>query len=134
MQILIVKRNKQGDLIPDNEYERKIILDTLKLDKPYQCKVSHPRNIKSLAKYWILMKALEFHFDQPDIAYHMYFKELFLEPIVLKLKDGTVKKYPNSIAFDKMNQLEFNEYFSKISQWLESKDLNVDELINTAET
>ena len=133
MKEIIVKPNNQGDLIPVDQYDRTLVIEALKPTKEYTCKIIQTRNLKHLSKYWVLMKALEFHFDQPDVAYHMYFKELFLEPIILTLKDGTVKKYPNSIAFDKMNQLEFDAYYKKIEQWLNAKGLDIDELINTME-
>jgi hypothetical protein len=105
----------------------------LKKGNTYKIKVTKSRNVKHNAKYWVLLKALEFHFGNTDTAYHMYFKEMFLEPIVLKLKSGEIKKYPNSTAFDKMNQVEFDDYYNKVDNWLIEHGYEANELINTME-
>ena len=130
MKEIIIKRNKQGDIIPVDNYERQLVIDTLKESREYKCKLTQGRNLKSLGKYWVLMKALEFHFGNTDEGFHLFFKELFLPPIIFKLKNGEIRKYPNSIAFDKMDQLEFNEYFKKIDNYLLEKGYTIDDLIN----
>ena len=75
------------------------------------------------------MKALEFHFGNTDEGWHLYYKAKFLPMVEFKMKDKLLL-YPSSIAFDKMDQLEFNEYFKKIDNYLLEKGYTIDDLIN----
>lgn len=131
MKNIIVKKTKNGNLFVVSDYDKATICEKLK-DREYECKIIQSRNIKHLGKYWMLLKALEFHFSNTDEGYHLFFKELFLPPIEFILKSGIIKKYPNSIAFDKMDQLAFNDYYQKIENWLIEKGYNIDELIETS--
>jgi hypothetical protein len=133
MQSIFIKINSNADLIPIDVYTRQLIISELKPGVEYQCTLKKQRNVKHNSKYWVLLKALEFHFGNTDTAWHLFFKEKFLEPIVFKLKNGTVKKYPNSTAFDKMNQIEFDDFYRKVENYLIDHGYNIDELINSTE-
>lgn len=129
---IYAKLDKNYNFITDNDNKRYCHMK-LKPGAICKLKVTKSRIVKHNAKYWTILKALEFHFDNTDIAYHMFFKELFLEPIILKLKNGEIKKYPNSTAFDRLSQIEFEDYYKKVENWIIEKGYNPDELIDTME-
>lgn len=131
-----VKINAHGLLEPINVHDKIMITQELKQNKVYKCKLTNARNIKSLGLYWLLMKALAFHFPEvasSDFAWHEYYKFKFLPKVEFKTKDG-IMLFPSSIAFDKMDQLEFSDYLGKISNHLEEKGYSINELIETMMT
>jgi len=120
----------KGNLSVPDVYDRQAIETRLK-NKEYKVKVINERNLKHLGKYWLLMSALVFHFGNTEDGWHTYYKAKFLPMIEFKLKDKIIL-YPASIAFDKMDQLEFDEYYKKIDSYLVEKGYNIDELIETS--
>lgn len=134
MKNIAVKINNYGHLVPHID-DRRYILSQAKADREYEVKFVKSRNIKHLGKYWVLMKAMAFHYSSvcdDDETWHYYFKEKFLPLKEMRFK-GEIKLYPSSIAFDKMTQIEFDEYYKKIDIFLVENGLEIDELINTME-
>jgi len=128
-----IKIDQNGTINPIDINDRKWLVSKLKQNKEYKCKITNSRNIKHLGLYWLTMKSLQFHFGNTDIGWHMFFKELFLEPIIFKTRSGEIKKYVNSISFEKMDQIQFDSYFAKIVDLLNQKGYSIEELINTME-
>jgi hypothetical protein len=85
MKEIIIKRDKQGNIIPVDNYERQLVIDTLKESREYKCKLTYSRNLKHLGKYWVLMKALEFHFGNTDEGWHLHYKAKFLPMVEFKV-------------------------------------------------
>lgn len=127
--IIIVKQ--QDKLTIPNSYDRELIKN-LKNGQEYEVKIYTKRNLKHLGKYWLLMSALEFHFDNTAEGWHLYYKTKFLPLVEFKIKDSVVL-YPSSIAFDSMTQTEFNKYYKDVENHLSSCGYNIDELISTME-
>lgn len=122
--------DKNGTINPANINDRKWLVSKLKQNKEYKCKITNSRNIKHLGLYWILMKALEFHFGNTDEAWHQYFKTKFLPLTEFKIK-GEKRLYPSSVAFENMSQIEFDDYYGKIENHLIECGYNIEELIDT---
>jgi len=74
---------------------------------------------------------LEFHFGNTAEAWHMYFKEKFLPLTEFIMPDGTKRLYPSSTSFEKMNQIEFNEYYDKVDKHLINCGYTIEELLDT---
>ena len=126
--IIIIKQ--QDKLTIPNAYDRELI-KTLKNGQEYEVKIYTKRNIKHLAKYWVLMSALEFQFaDNTAEGWHLHYKAKFLPLVEFKFR-GQVILYPSSVAFDKMTQTEFDKYYKDVENHLISCGYNIDELINT---
>jgi len=98
------------------------------------------RKMESLAKYWLIMQALAFHFPESEIDgkpytltaddYHRIMKHRFLPTMNIKTAFGEVNK--ESIAFDKMNdESEFKNYLSKVVNYIFELGYDPDELIRT---
>lgn len=129
--IIIIKQHDR--LTIPNVYDREII-KTLKDGQEYEVKIYTKRNIKHLAKYWLLMQALEFHFsDNTAEAWHLYYKAKFLPLVEFKIR-GEKILYPSSVAFDKMTQTEFDKYYKDVETHIINNGYNIDELISTMET
>jgi hypothetical protein len=126
---IIIKRDKQGNIIPVDNYERQLVIDTLKESREYKCKLTYSRNLKHLGKYWVLMKALEFHFGNTDEGWHLHYKAKFLPMVEFKVGNQCLL-YPSSIAFENMDQLEFDVYYKKIENHLIESGYTIDDLIN----
>lgn len=124
----------------DNNFDLKTAIDVKKYLQQYvkpgdelKCKLTKSRNIKHNSKYWVLLNALEFHFDNTAEAWHMFFKSRFLPMVEFAFKTGKRVLYPASTAFDKMSQLEFDEYYKKVEKFLNDYGYDIDEIINTME-
>lgn len=133
MKEIIIKIDNNGNLQPIDNYSRQLVLASLKFNKQYEIKIVNKRNIKHLAKYWILLKALSFHFGNTDNGWHLYLKSKFLPLEEFQFKSGKKILYPSSVAFDKMNQIEFDEYYKKVEDFLIENGYNIDELIEHCE-
>jgi len=136
MNSFAVKIDNHGNIIPVDVHDKIILTQQLKQGKTYKCKITNARNIKHLGKYWLLMQALAFHFPNAadtDEAWHLYYKHKFLPLVEFKTKDGMML-FPSSIAFDKMSQIEFDEYYRKIEDHLNKTGYQIDELIETMMT
>src|SRR4030043_1845521 len=110
MKSIVMKLLNTGNFSPIDFDTRRLILLELKPEREYELKIELKRNIKHNAKYWVLLKALEFHFGNTDIGWHLYFKSKFLPMVDFKLPSGKRLLYPNSTAFDKLDQIGFDEY------------------------
>ena len=85
---------------------------------------------KSIARYWIVLKALEFHFDGFTAAeYDIYFKKKYL-PVIEKRNPltGEIELTYSHINYDDMpNEQDFIEYrkkvFAEIEQTVKISDL-----------
>lgn len=133
MKNIAVKIDNNCNLIPHPNDKR--YLAHVKQNKEYAIKFVNSRNIKYLGLYWMLLRALAFHYPgvcDDDETWHYFFKEKFLPLKEMRFK-GELKLYPSSIAFDKMTQSEFDDYFKKIDSFLAEKALNINELISTME-
>jgi hypothetical protein len=133
MKEFAAKIDAHGNIIPVDVHDKILLTQELKQGKTYKCKLTNSRNIKHLGKYWLLMKALAFHFPSAadtNTAWHEYYKYKFLPLIEFNSKEGKML-FPSSIAFDKMDQLEFDEYYKKVDNFLLESGYNIDELINT---
>lgn len=130
MQKITVVMNNNAEFIPSNIYDKKLAFDSLKVGKPYQCKLTNARILKHNSKYWLLLNALEFHTENNSAAWHLFFKSKFLPMVEFSFPSGKKILYPNSTAFDKMGQVEFDEYYKKVELFLNEKGYNIDDLIN----
>lgn len=136
MKEFAVKIDAHGNIIPIDVHDKILLTQELKQGKTYKCKLTNSRNIKCQGLYWLLMQALAFHFptagDNSD-AWHMYYKYKFLPLLEFNSKDGKIL-FPSSTAFDKLDQIGFDEYIKKIEDHLKEKGYSINELIETMMT
>jgi len=132
MRPVTVMIDNNYNIIPDTG-DKRYMAQMIRPNTYLECKLVKKRNLKHHRKYWGLMNALSFHFENTPSGWHMYFKMKFLELEEFILPTGKKILFPSSIAFEKMNQLEFDHYYKQVESHLAEKGFDVDELINTME-
>jgi hypothetical protein len=132
MQDIQLKINDLWQIEPASIEDLLLLQQQCKKNIIYNCTFKRKRKMKSLAKYWLLMRALEFHKGNTSDGWHLYFKAKFLPMVEFNLPSGKKILFPSSIAFDKMDENEFRDYFFKVTEYLNDNNLNIDELIQTA--
>ncbi len=130
----VVNLCPSGDLSPANRYDRELLMKRYGKykNKPLMITIVAPRLVKHNSKYWILLAALEFHFGNTDEEWHVYFKGLFL-PRVEFYNPLTQERelHVSSTAFDKLDQAGFDEYYTRVDNWIIQRGYLVEELIDT---
>lgn len=111
-----------------------------------RCRSVDQRNVKFLRKYWALVDIILQNLPEPveedliknhqfriktkdDVHFYIKIKNGFVEKKYVG-KDGNIAWFPKSISFDKMNEVEFEEFFSKaVDTACELLTVESDELI-----
>ena len=132
MRNLTIRIDSGLNIVPtqgDKFYLRQLV----KEGQEFSCKLIKKRNLKHHKKYWALMNALSYHFGNTNDGWHLHFKAKFLPLVEFLLPNGDKVLYHSSTNFDKMNQLEFDEYYKKIEDHLIKGGYDLDTLIESME-
>ena len=117
MKIWITRKGLK--LIPADRYSEEQ-MSKIPEGKEVTCHITQKRSSKHHRKYWAILQVV---FDNlPEVMQHD-FKSVGELHIEMKLQTGLRRKYttlggteiwiPDSIAFDKMDQIAFAEFFDK---------------------
>ena len=131
MHKITIKINQNYDIIPTNTFDRYVMKEKLKPGIAYICKISKGRAIKVLGKYWLLMSAFAYYQNQGSSEFwHNEFKKMYFGFIeVYNPLTGEVVKEVKSISFEKMEEIEFEEYLKWIEEKLVTIGIDASELI-----
>ena len=96
------------------------------------------RKMESLAKYWLIMNALSYHFPESEIDgkiynltkddYHAIMKKKFLHTETINSSFGSYEKL--SISFEKIDETEFRVYLNNVVNYITELGYDVEDLIN----
>tara|TARA_R100000900_G_scaffold116787_3_gene91748 strand:- start:967 stop:1386 length:420 start_codon:yes stop_codon:yes gene_type:complete len=112
--VKVVLQRKGLSLVPSDEASQQA-LSRLKADGYVVAHISQPRNLKHHRLFYALMRKVFENqerfktIDEMIIAIKVGIKHCDQYP----LKNGNVCYIPKSISFEKMEQLEFNEFFDR---------------------
>ena len=121
-------KHKDGYFIPACDSDMKKA-QKVGVGEVVRAKSSDQRNVRFLRKYWALVNVIlenlpesvednlmqnhQFRIKtKEDVHFYIKIKNGFVEKKYIG-KDGNIAWVPKSIAFDKMNETEFEEFFSK---------------------
>lgn len=94
------------------------MLSKIAMGKFVTVEIKQPRNIKHLRLYWALVGIVWENIDGDRYPttddLHAAIKISAGLRTRIELPDGTVGFIPGSIAFDKMEQVEFDQFFNKV--------------------
>ena len=84
------------------------------------------RSSPQLRLYWALMQAIADNMDQPvsKETLSSWFKLRCGLTEEIKMKSGNIVTLPSSVAFDKLPQDQFNDYFNKVKDLARSLGYN----------
>lgn len=84
------------------------------------------RSSPQLRLYWALMGTLAENLEQPVTkeAMSQWFKLRCGLTEEIKMKSGSIVTFPSSVAFDKLPQDQFNDYFNKVKDLARSLGYN----------
>lgn len=123
--------NKNVFFEPTNHPDKLFIVKDLTEGEIYNIKVTKGRSLKSLGKYWLICSAIGYYENLPDECIHNFLKkEYFGYKIVKNPFDNNSEIYIPSIAFDKMDEVEFKKYLTFVINKLKEIGIDVDELIS----
>jgi len=99
------------------EVRGNVIVNEQFKDGTYYINSAKPRNYKFLKKYWKLVDFTLFHLPETiDIkskeVLHQYIKIKTDCVDVFQIK-GEIVRFPSSVSFDKMNEEQFSDYYSR---------------------
>jgi hypothetical protein len=106
----MLKRVPNG-LIANNRHSQEE-LDALEIGRVYRVKISKPRNIKHHNLYWALCGAVAEQLDKPSKLICELIKIRVGHVDVINTVHGVVE-IPKSIAFAKMDQAAFRDFFDR---------------------
>ena len=126
MKFFAYKQN--GKLIPSSQSDKEKV-DKLPSGEPFEIEYKRMRNPAFNRKYWALVgiildnlpESVENNLMQnhqfriktkEDVHFYIKIKNGFIEKKYIG-KDGNIAWVPKSIAFDKISETEFEEFFSK---------------------
>lgn len=100
-------------------------VEVLPHGKPLKVKVTRARSVPQHRLYWSMLNLVADNMDTPVTAdaLHEWIKLRCGVSIMIPLRSGKIDVVPGSIAFDKMEQTEFQQFFDK------AKTLIVEHLI-----
>lgn len=137
MARLLLRRTLSG-FIPDDEASAELVRK-FKVGETYKAEVTKPRNLKMHKRYWVLVTTVFQNCDQfaSIDQCHQYLKLRagHCTQVVSKAT-GEVFLVPDSIAFDKMDDAAFMEFWQKITQVVCTEiipGLNADDLAHELE-
>lgn len=100
------------------------------IDRCPTCGRRHKRSTQANARYWALVAlCIPFVYNGRRWSkreWHEYFKDLYLEPVVITLPDGRRKVVdPESSDLDTP---EFNDFMTKVEIWCGEHNLYLEEM------
>ena len=114
---------KQFDALRPDDEEARTIMATLKMGEAVSVEVKRPRNILHLRLYWKLMQTVcdnQEHFRDKEELSDAFKIEVGLYEMA-RGPDRSEYVRPGSISFAKMDQAEFNTFFTKAINFLCTK-------------
>lgn len=116
---IFVKRNMLGGLVPADARSEEVI-KSLPHGKWLNAQISQPRNVKHHAKYWALLNKVFENQDHFKTVEHLHncIKVATGHSVTYQLKNGKQVHCPTSISFAKMNQQEFENYYTGVVQFI----------------
>lgn len=121
--------NYQFDIL---DHEKEWAKKRLVKDKLYTIEVKTKRSSAQHNYYWLVLGALAFHFGGTDADWHYELKKKFMRPRLVTTPKGETFEFPPSESFNRCTQIEMNEYFGKVQDWVAEQGYLVEELIETA--
>ena len=113
MKLTVIKQlNNSLKVAYNSDYE---LVKKLKLDTAYQCEIKRPRNYKFHKKYFALLNMLFENQERYSSIDHLRY-DLTIEAgkyTIRKDLKGDMVNVPDSISFANMNELEFEDLYSK---------------------
>lgn len=113
-KIFVLKKN--GALIPDGEESARVV-GKIKDGATAIVEVKSPRNVKQLKFYWALLKKVhenqEYYATTKALHKAMKLATGQYEDVLHPLT-GEITPVPDSISFDKMGQVAFDDYLRRV--------------------
>lgn len=117
---------------PTNFNDQFLCEKKLKNGNIFRIKVTEGRSLKSLGYYWLLMNAISYYRqDGSEQYFHNLFKKMYFGyKQVLNPFTCEIDQEIQSVAFDKIDEIEFKKYLNFIVEKLNELGLGDQELIN----
>lgn len=132
MQRITIKVNGKGEIIPTSNYDKQYLLQNVKIDEVYSCKITKGRSYKSLGLYWLICQGMAFHFKGNSEMWHWCFKNTLLpKQEIYNPLTKQKELHVSSINFEKMDELSFKKYLNEVIELLIEKGIDYNILINT---
>lgn len=91
------------------------MLERYPANKRLKVVLTQPRSVPHLRLYWSMLRLVVDNLDTPVTteALHEWVKLRAGVSVAIPLRNGQVDHVPGSVAFDKMDQHEFNAFFDR---------------------
>ena len=128
---LFFKLDNYCNFVPADEYIYSVIKNRFKTGDLYRLTIKKPRSLHSLGKYWLLLQAIEYFHGGTDQYWHEQFKIAYFGAIeVRNFLTNEIQKIPKqSIAFEKLDEIEFKKYLTFVFEKLNEQGVDGNQLI-----